>query len=100
MTTKTKDEYYKEFFSKNAIWKPGEVNQKEHEVIASEISDEETVLDVGCGYNQLKGKVKNLENEIIGYRNTLKLLENLNNYMDILPEDAVKYFNIYQNYFN
>ena len=44
--------------------------------------------------------VKNLENEVIGYRGTLPLLENLNNYMGLLPEKTVEYFNIYQKYFN
>ena len=44
--------------------------------------------------------IKNLENEIIGYRNTLKLLENLENYNSVLPKDTVEYFKIYQNYFN
>ena len=44
--------------------------------------------------------VKNLENEIIGYRNTLNLLNNLKDYMSLLPEKTVEYFNIYQKYFN
>jgi hypothetical protein len=44
--------------------------------------------------------IKNLENEIIGYRNTLKLLENLNNYSSILPDETIKYIKIYQSYFN
>ena len=44
--------------------------------------------------------VKNLENEIIGYRGTLPLLENLHNYRDLLPDKTVKYFDIYQKYFN
>jgi hypothetical protein len=44
--------------------------------------------------------VKNLENEVIGYRNTLKLLEDLPNYKNILPEQSVVYFEIYQKYFD
>jgi hypothetical protein len=44
--------------------------------------------------------VKNLENEVIGYRGTLPLLENLNNYMEIPPNKTVEYFNIYQKQFN
>jgi hypothetical protein len=43
--------------------------------------------------------VKNLENEVIGYRGTLPLLENLSNYMEILPNKTVEYFNIYQKQF-
>ena len=44
--------------------------------------------------------VRNLENEVIGYRGTLNLLENLSDYRNILPEKAVEYFDIYQKYFN
>ena len=44
--------------------------------------------------------VKNLENEVIGYRNTLKLLENINDYENILPEQTVKYFEIYRKHFD
>ena len=44
--------------------------------------------------------VKNLENEVIGYRNTLNLLDNLKDYMSLLPEKSIEYFNIYQKYFN
>jgi hypothetical protein len=43
--------------------------------------------------------VKNLENEVIGYRGTLPLLENLHKYRDLLPDNTVKYFDIYQKYF-
>jgi hypothetical protein len=43
--------------------------------------------------------VKNLENEVIGYRGTLPLLENLHNYRDLLPDKTVEYFDIYQKYF-
>ncbi len=44
--------------------------------------------------------VKNLENEIIGYRNTLQLLHNLKDYWGLLPDKTVEYFNTYQTYFN
>ena len=44
--------------------------------------------------------VRNLENEVIGYRNTLNLLDNLKNYWGLLPDKTVEYFNIYQKYFN
>jgi hypothetical protein len=44
--------------------------------------------------------VKNLENEIIGYRGTLPLLEDLHNYRGLLPDKTIEYFDIYQKYFN
>ena len=44
--------------------------------------------------------VKNLENEVIGYRNTLNLLDNLKDYRSLLPAKTVEYFDIYQKYFN
>jgi hypothetical protein len=44
--------------------------------------------------------VKNLENEVIGYRNTLNLLDNIKDYWSLLPDKTVEYFNIYQKYFN
>jgi hypothetical protein len=43
--------------------------------------------------------IKNLENEIIGYRGTLTLLENLNNYRNFIPNKTVEYLDIYQKYF-
>jgi hypothetical protein len=43
--------------------------------------------------------VKNLENEVIGYRNTLKLLEDLSNYKNILPKESIIYFELYQKHF-
>jgi hypothetical protein len=43
--------------------------------------------------------IKNLENEIIGYRGTLPLLENINNYRELLPIKTVEYFDIYQKHF-
>ena len=44
--------------------------------------------------------IKNLENEIIGYRNTLNLLKNLTNYSSLLPEKTILYLNEYKKYFN
>ncbi len=44
--------------------------------------------------------VRNLENEVIGYRNTLQLLDNIKDYWGLLPDKTVEYFNIYQTYFN
>ncbi len=43
--------------------------------------------------------VRNLENEVIGYRGTLNLLENISDYQNILPKETVEYFRIYQTYF-
>ena len=43
--------------------------------------------------------IKNLENEIIGYRGTLPLLENLSNYKNFIPNKTVEYFDVYQKYF-
>jgi flagellar biosynthesis chaperone FliJ len=44
--------------------------------------------------------VTNLENEIIGYRNTLKLIQDLENYENYLPDKAKQFFEIYKNSFN
>ena len=44
--------------------------------------------------------VKNLENEVIGYRNTLNLLENLSNFNNYLPKQTIEYIKIYSKYFN
>lgn len=43
--------------------------------------------------------VKNLENEVIGYRNTLSLLKNLSNFNNYLPEKTQEYIKIYTKYF-
>jgi hypothetical protein len=40
--------------------------------------------------------ITNLENEIIGYRKTKLLLENLDNYEDFLPDAAKKFLEIYR----
>jgi len=54
-----KEQYLTNFFGKEN-WKTGMGSLAEHEVIASEISNDEVVLDVGCGHNMFKGKIKNL----------------------------------------
>lgn len=43
--------------------------------------------------------VTNLENEIIGYRNTLNLIQDLSNYNNYLPEKAQEYFKLYMSLF-
>lgn len=64
------DDYLREYFtnatdsSKYAYWQPRYMRDleawKEFEDIINEISDNEKVLDVGCGYHPFKGKIKNL----------------------------------------
>lgn len=44
--------------------------------------------------------VTNLENEIIGYRNTYKLLNDLHNFENYLPEKTKDFWYIYKNQFN
>ena len=44
--------------------------------------------------------IRNLENEIIGYRNTLKLIDNIHNFTDYLPENTNLYFEEYRTYFD
>lgn len=43
--------------------------------------------------------VTNLEHEIMGYRNTLELIQNLPAYQDLLPEQTNNYYNIYKSLF-
>ena len=43
--------------------------------------------------------VTNLENEVIGYRNTYKLLNDLENYISFLPEKAQEFWNVYKKQF-
>jgi hypothetical protein len=43
--------------------------------------------------------ITNLENEIIGYRNTLKLVQDIENYENYLPDRAKKFFQIYKKSF-
>lgn len=44
--------------------------------------------------------VTNLENEIIGYRNTLTLINDLGNFNKYLPEKSQQFYKIYTSYFN
>jgi len=43
--------------------------------------------------------VTNLEKEIIGYRNTLRLLENLADFDKVLPEETLEFYNVYKSNF-
>ena len=43
--------------------------------------------------------VTNLENEVIGYRNTYKLLNDLENYISFLPERAKEFWQVYRKQF-
>ena len=43
--------------------------------------------------------IKNLENEIFGYRNTLKFIKNINNLKRVLPKKTYKALKIYQSCF-
>ena len=43
--------------------------------------------------------ITNLEKEVIGYRNTLSLIENLSDYNSYLPEKTKEFFKIYQSCF-
>lgn len=43
--------------------------------------------------------ITNLENEIIGYRNTLNLINDLENFEIYLPKKTLEYIKIYKNYF-
>ena len=44
--------------------------------------------------------VANLENEIFGYYNTLRLLQDLRNYRNYLPPDCLNALNIYREFFD
>lgn len=44
--------------------------------------------------------VTNLENEVIGYRNTLKLINDLNNYYEYLPKATQRFWDVWQSQFN
>lgn len=43
--------------------------------------------------------VKDLENEMIGYKNTLKLIENIDSYENFLPEQALVAYELYKKEF-
>jgi hypothetical protein len=44
--------------------------------------------------------VNNMMDEVIGYRNTLNLINDLENFQNYLPENVVEFWNIYRNQFN
>lgn len=44
--------------------------------------------------------ITNLEKEIIGYRNTFNLLNDLENYINFLPEETINFFNTYRKQFD
>ncbi len=48
----------------------------------------------------LQDLVTNLEREVIGYRNTLKLIRDLENYESLLPAEAAEFFKIYRSQFS
>jgi hypothetical protein len=43
--------------------------------------------------------IKNLENEVIGYRNTYKLLNDLSNFRSYLPEKTLQFWDLYRKQF-
>jgi hypothetical protein len=43
--------------------------------------------------------ITNLENEILGYRNTLKLLQNLSKFYEFLPESTMRFLRSYKSFF-
>lgn len=43
--------------------------------------------------------IKNLENELVGYRDTLNLIKNLKNYKKYLPNKTLKFLECYRGYF-
>ena len=48
----------------------------------------------------LQDLITNLEKEIIGYRNTLNLVNDLVNYEKFLPKESLHFYNIYKKQFN
>jgi hypothetical protein len=42
--------------------------------------------------------VTNLQNEIIGYKSTLDIINDLENYEKYLPKEAIDFTNIYKQY--
>jgi hypothetical protein len=44
--------------------------------------------------------ITNLEKEIIGYRNTLKLIQNLSSYEKFLPTETLDFYKKYRKHFN
>lgn len=43
---------------------------------------------------------KDLEDEMIGYKNTLKLIKDIQNYQNYIPENSFEFYKLYQTYFN
>lgn len=43
--------------------------------------------------------ITNLEKEVIGYRNTLQLIENLVSFEKIIPKESLEYYNLYKKQF-
>lgn len=43
---------------------------------------------------------KDLEDEMIGYKNTLKLIKDISNYRNYLPEKSYQFYQLYRTYFN
>lgn len=43
--------------------------------------------------------ITNLEKEVLGYRTTLKLIENLGDFTSIIPRETAQFYKIYQNEF-
>jgi hypothetical protein len=60
------------------------------------------VYDVATVYQDrnVQDLVTNLENEVIGYRNTLKLIESGANYYDVLPDKTKVFFDTYKQILN
>lgn len=54
-----REEYLGEFFG-GSRWKPPITSKQEHDIIVSETFEHEHVLDLGCGDNLFKGRIKNL----------------------------------------
>lgn len=44
--------------------------------------------------------ITNLEKEVIGYRNTLKLVDDLENFMSYLPDETKKFWQVYRKQFS
>jgi len=65
-------DYIKEYFTnstdptKEGYWRPrylddpSSENLKEYDTIVEEINDNDSVIDVGCGYHPFKGRIRNL----------------------------------------
>ena len=47
----------------------------------------------------LQDLITNLEKEVIGYRNTLKLVDDLKNFMSYLPDETKRFWEVYRKQF-